>query len=147
MGQFPFEEKNFLGDRLRAIRMMFQYRQEDVAKALNMSRATYTYYETNGTRPDPITLGKIAAFYDVPIDIFYDEQLTLPTSLNDSKRRRANRTAGLNVERIGELRPEERSLILLLRSNGVFTTEQVIQSLEHQLAVYKNKNKNQEQEK
>ena len=141
MERFPFEEKNFLGDRLRALRMKCQLRQEDVARALNVSRATYTYYETSTTRPDPAVLGKLAVFYDVPIDVFYSEQLTIPTSLSDSKRRRANRTAGLDVERIGELRPEERSLIFLLRSNGVFTTEQVIESLEHQLAVYREKKK------
>ena len=141
MEQFPFEKKNFLGDRLRELRMKFGFKQEDIAKVLNVSRATYTYYETNTTRPDPAVLGKLAAYYDVPVEVFYSDLLTVPGSLSDSKRRRANRTAGVNLQYVGELRPEERSLILLLRSNGVFTVEQVIESLEHQLAVYHNKKK------
>lgn len=142
MERFPFEEKNFLGDRLRELRMLFGFKQEDIAKVLSMSRATYTYYETNTTRPDPAVLGKLAAYYDVPVEVFYNDQVVVPTSLQDSgRRRRTTRTAGLDLQRVGELKPEERSLILLLRSNGVFTVEQVIESLEHQLALYRDQKK------
>lgn len=141
MERFPFEEKNFLGDRLRELRMKFGFKQEDIAKVLNVCRATYTYYETNTTRPDPAVLGKLAAYYDVPVDVFYSDQAAFSASLRDSGRRRATRTAGTDLQYVGELKPEERSLILLLRSNGVFTVEQVIESLEHQLAVYREKKK------
>lgn len=142
MERFPFEEKNFLGDRLRELRMMFGFKQEDIAKVLNVSRATYTYYETNTTRPDPAVLGKLAAYYDVPVEVFYNDQMAFATSLKDSgRRRRATRSAGPDLQRVGELKPEERSLILLLRSNGVFTVEQVIESLERQLALYREKKK------
>lgn len=140
MERFPFEEKNFLGDRLRELRMTFGFKQEDIAKVLNVSRATYTYYETNTTRPDPAVLGKLAAYYDVPVEVFYNDQMAFATSLKDSgRRRRTTRTAGPDLQRVGELKPEERSLILLLRSNGVFTVEQVIESLERQLALYREK--------
>ncbi len=142
MERLPFEEKNFLGDRLRELRMIFGFKQEDIAKVLNVSRATYTYYETNTTRPDPAVLGKLAWYYDVPVDVFYNNQTVSTLSLHDSgRRRRASRTSVLDPQRVGELKPEERSLILLLRSNGVFTVEQVIESLEHQLAVYREKKK------
>lgn len=136
-----FEDKTFLGNRLRELRMTFGFKQEDIARVLNISRATYTYYETNTTRPDPMVLGKLAQYYDVPVEVFYNTEIVTPYTLNDSEpRRRTTRlpaNGGLNPKRVGDLKPEERSLILLLRSNGVFTVEDVIESLEHRLAEYR----------
>lgn len=138
MRKRAFEEKSFLGNRMRELRMTFGFKQEDVARMLNVSRATYTYYETNTTRPDPMTLGKLALYYDVPVEAFYSSTPVTTYTLEDSgKKRRTSRTGikgGFDPKRVGELRPDERSLILLLRSNPVFSVEDVIESLEKKIA-------------
>ena len=51
---------SFLAERLRQARLQAGYSQQNIADALNVNRATYTYYETGKTSPDPVTLGKIA---------------------------------------------------------------------------------------
>ena len=47
---------SFLAERLRQARLQAGYSQQNIADALNVNRATYTYYETGKTSPDPVTL-------------------------------------------------------------------------------------------
>ena len=54
---------SFLAARLRQARLQAGYSQQNIADALNVNRATYTYYETGKTSPDPITLGRIARIF------------------------------------------------------------------------------------
>lgn len=135
MKQLPIEKGNFLGDRLRELRLIFGFKQADIANSLNVSRSTYSYYEEGKTRPDPAVLAKLSNYYDVPIDYFYQEVINVNVSLHDSagKRRRTSRIPALEMEKVGELRPLERSLILLLRSNGIISTQDVLDSLEYRL--------------
>lgn len=135
MDCFSFEEKDFLGRRLRELRLAFGFKQEDIAKTLNMSRSTYSYYETGTTRPDPAVLGKLAHYYDIPVEAFYEDVLSLNVPLRDSvgRRRRTTRSAAFDPQKVGELKPIERSLILFLRSNGVITAKEVLESLENRL--------------
>ncbi len=132
MDRFTFEEKNFLGHRLRELRLAFGFKQEDIAKTLNVSRSTYSYYETGTTRPDPAVLGKLAYYYDVPVEAFYEETLQLNIPLRDSvgRRHRTTRSAALDPQKVGDLKPVERSLILFLRSNGIVSAKDVLESLE-----------------
>ena len=50
-----------LGPCLRKLRLKAGYSQKNVADLLNVSRSTYTYYETGKTSPDPFTLNRPAA--------------------------------------------------------------------------------------
>lgn len=136
MEHFPFEEKNFLGNRLRELRLAFGFKQEDIAKTLNVSRSTYSYYETGVTRPDPAVLGKLSAYYRIPVEAFYDVAPILDIPLSDpmGRRRRTPRSSALNPQKIAELQPVERSLILFLRSNGRVNAKEVLEYLEARLA-------------
>lgn len=135
MKNFPYESENFIGNRLRELRLSFGFTQEDIAKSLNVSRSTYSYYELGTTRPDPATLGRLSAYYDVPIDVFYTEELLLNVPLRDSdgRRRRTSRSGGFNPQKVGDLRPSERSLILFLRSHDTVSAEQLVLYLESRL--------------
>lgn len=135
MACLPFEEKDFLGQRLRELRLYFGFTQGDIAKTLNVSRSTYSYYEEGKTRPDPAVLGKLAMYYNIPVDTFYSEVSCVNVPLSDpaGRRHRTARTSLQDPQKIGDLRPIERSLILFLRSNGVFSTKDVLESLEYQL--------------
>ncbi|WP_203663740.1 helix-turn-helix domain-containing protein [Lacticaseibacillus sp. 53-4] len=56
-----------LGDRLKKLRGDGRT-QEDVAKAVGVSRAAYSHFENNRNEPDNDTLKKLAQYYDVSID-------------------------------------------------------------------------------
>lgn len=56
-----------LGDRLKKLRGDGRT-QEDVAKAIGVSRAAYSHFENNRNEPDNDTLKKLAQYYDVSID-------------------------------------------------------------------------------
>ena len=79
---------SFLADRLRQARLKAGYSQQNIADALNMNRATYTYYETGKTSPDPTTLGKIARICGAPIEFFFEEEEEngAPVILTDRER-------------------------------------------------------------
>ncbi len=149
MMHFFFEDKDFLANRLRKLRMIFGFKQEDIAKVLNISRSTYSYYELGVTRPDPATLGKLAYYYDVPVTIFYDEYVSDKASeillLNDTKKR-SPRHSGIDLSKVGELKPVERELILFVRSNGMFSAKDILESLEYRVNLEKKKAKNKNSE-
>ena len=65
---------SFLAERLRQARLQAGYSQQNIADALNVNRATYTYYETGKTSPDPVTLGKIARICGAPIEFFFEDE-------------------------------------------------------------------------
>lgn len=136
MKPLPYESENFLGNQLRKLRISLGATQATVAKMLNVSRSTYSYYELGTTRPDPATLARLSQWYDVPIDFFFDEDLQLNTQLQDAegRRRRTSRKGTIDPKQIGDLRPVERSLILLLRSNGVLDAQDVLDYLRDRLS-------------
>ena len=142
MDRYLFEEKNYLGDRLRELRLTFGFKQSDVAEALNVSRSTYSYYETGSIRPDPAILGKLALYYDIPVGFFYGEtEQGLVLRDPGDLRRRSSRLAGDEMVHVGELFPSERSLILFLRSNEYVDAQSVLEELRMQVARIKEREK------
>lgn len=55
-----------LGERLRSLRG--KRTQEEVSKALGLSRARYSHYENNRVEPDTEILNKMADFFNVSTD-------------------------------------------------------------------------------
>lgn len=143
MAQFPFEDKNFLGNRMRELRLAFGFKQDDVARALSVSRSTYSYYETGTTRPDPAVLGKLSYYYNVPVSAFYEEAPSIEMMLHDPEgtRRRTTRSSGLDLNKVADLKPMERSLILFLRAHTEFTAYDVLESLQESLLQMKESEK------
>lgn len=140
MNDWNAEPENFLGNRLRELRLDFGFTQGDVAKSLNVSRSTYTYYELGTTRPDPSVLGRLSLLYNVPVEIFFRPDLDMNTFLSDSgsgKRRRTTRSTAPDLKKVGDLSPAERSLILLLRSNGQVDTKELLDYLSQRLSPQK----------
>ena len=117
---------SFLADRLRQARLQAGYSQQNVADALNVNRATYTYYETGKTSPDPVTLGRIARICGAPIEFFFEEESDMSAGIL-TDRERCPKKAQPDPQRIGELTAEEKSLIALLRSSQKVTTEEAVE--------------------
>lgn len=60
--------------KILALRKSICKTQEDVAKDLNITRATYANYECGKTQPDINTLIKIANYYGVSLDYLCGRQ-------------------------------------------------------------------------
>jgi transcriptional regulator with XRE-family HTH domain len=60
------------GRNISNIRKSKNLTQEELAKALNISRASLGMYETDKRNPDPDMLKKFANFFDVSIDYLLD---------------------------------------------------------------------------
>lgn len=56
---------------LRALRVNAGLKQETVAKYLQISRSTYSYYELGVTTPNSSALYLLSQFYNVPVDVFF----------------------------------------------------------------------------
>ncbi|MCR4726390.1 MAG: helix-turn-helix domain-containing protein [Clostridia bacterium] len=61
-----------IGKKLKELRLQNDLTQEKLAALLCISRVNYTRYETGKVRPDYETLLKIADFYDISLDDFFD---------------------------------------------------------------------------
>lgn len=57
-----------LGDKLQKLRQEKKLTQEQLSKAIGITRGTYAHYEINKRQPDYETLQKLADFFDVSID-------------------------------------------------------------------------------
>lgn len=129
MKSFYYEQPNFLGERMRAIRLDHGLKQSDVAEALHVSRSTYSYYETGASRPDPLVLAKLANFYDLSINAFFSEEYP-PQHCEPMSR-----------DSIGILTPQERALILLLRTDKGLSAQALLEMLEVRIKAAEEDNK------
>lgn len=68
-----------LGDSLKKLRG--KRTQQEIAKALGISRARYAHYENDIRQPDYDTLQQLADFFDVPIDTLFGR--TTPSEFPD----------------------------------------------------------------
>lgn len=53
---------------LKQLRKLHHFRQEDIASHLNVSRQTYSHYETGRIRPSISVLYRLAKFYGISTD-------------------------------------------------------------------------------
>lgn len=57
-----------LATHLRLLREKNGLTQKQVADMLNIDRSTYAYYESGKTRPDILTIAKLARLYRISTD-------------------------------------------------------------------------------
>ena len=57
-----------LADKLKELRKIHNYNQEDIAAILGIVRQTYSHYETGKRAPSHDVLYKLAKFYNITID-------------------------------------------------------------------------------
>ena len=61
-----------IGNKLKELRISEGLTQQELSVRLGISRVNYTRYETDKVRPDYETLIKLADFYNVSLDEFFD---------------------------------------------------------------------------
>ena len=106
------------GAVLRRMRLKCDLTQQAVADALHVDRATYSYYELGKTQPDFIQLGHLAKIFGVTRETL-SAYLEHPEQSADWRLpQRPPKKAAKEPDSLGQLWPEEKSLIALYRLCG-----------------------------
>jgi len=74
-----------IGARLKKLRKEKKMTQDDVAKYLQIARATYSRYETEEREMTHESLVKLARLFDVSVDYILGRYDTNPILLNDEE--------------------------------------------------------------
>lgn len=74
MKRTDYNDMPLFGRRLMELRKARNFRQEDLAAALGVSRETISYYESRAKNPTAEFIQKVADFFDVPTDQFLREE-------------------------------------------------------------------------
>ncbi len=110
--------------RLVELRKEAGLRQEDVAKALQIHRTTYTKYETDVTTPDPAGLLRLAALFGVSVDYLVGRE------------RRPELTSAQGVLLDGgaqwQLDAQEQALLVLFRNLTEEQREQLLTQMDEE---------------
>ncbi len=70
---------NKLPQYLKELRKSHGYQQEFVASHLNITRQTYSHYETGRITPPVNSLYNLAALYGIPVENFLSPTTSTPT--------------------------------------------------------------------
>ena len=104
-----------LATHLRLLREKNGLTQKQVADMLNIDRSTYAYYESGKTRPDILTIAKLARLYRISTDFLLDvKPPTLQMELRD-ERMEYQSAAHPRVKYLSDLSKEEQDFILFYR--------------------------------
>ena len=73
-----------LKHRLREMRLLKGYTQENIAKDLNVSQGTYNNWETGRRIPELQTILKIADYYNIELDYLFGRDVEMNEKLKNS---------------------------------------------------------------
>ncbi|MBS5873112.1 MAG: helix-turn-helix transcriptional regulator [Clostridiales bacterium] len=104
-----------LATHLRLLREKNGLTQKQVAEMLNIDRSTYAYYESGKTRPDILTIAKLARLYRISTDFLLDVRIpSLQMELHDERvDYQSFQTA--RAQYLSDLSRDEQNLILYYR--------------------------------
>lgn len=128
-------QEESLASKLRRHRLRVGYTQGNVAEVLNITRSTYTYYESGRTSPDPATLNRIAKLFGVSVEEFFNDEPSQDVLFDpEGEKRRAPKKVKSDPEKIAELATGERSVVAFMRDRGI-SPEQALEILRGGLGV------------
>ncbi len=61
-------KNKLISEKLRELRKLHNYNQDDVAAALGVVRQTYSHYETGKRTPNDAILYKLSGLYKIPLE-------------------------------------------------------------------------------
>lgn len=109
--------------KLRTLRENNGFKQMEIAKILNCSRSTYTYYETGKTTPSISVLKLLAKIYNVSLmELLTDESEA--GQFHDSGRSESFD----HIKYIYDLSDDERLLVGVFRAASPEEQEKILQS-------------------
>lgn len=90
------------GEKLRELRKLEGWTQEEVAKKLKVSKQTYSHYENENRRPSLDMVRELANVYQVNIDAIFAEETENPLPLGNGKEFTDNSELLEGIKRIAE---------------------------------------------
>ena len=103
------------GDVLRRLRLDRGLTQQAVADALHINRSTYSFHESGKTQLDLQRVAALSTIFDIPLECLV-ELLSNPEKMEHvAEKKRASRKVSVQPIQLGQLRPEEKSLIAVFR--------------------------------
>ena len=121
------------GEVLRKLRTDRGLTQKAVADALNVDRATYTFHETGKTQPDLQRIGELAKIFAIPVDALV-KLLSNPEEIERAaSKKRVPKKVSAEPAAIGQLRPEEKSLIAIFRRCDSATQKEIYRAAKEKL--------------
>ena len=121
------------GDVLRKLRTDRGLTQKAVADALNVDRATYTFHETGKTQPDLQRIGELAKIFAIPVDALV-KLLSNPEEIERARpKSRPPKKVAAKPDSLGQLRPEEKSLIAIFRRCDPSSRQEIYQAAKEKL--------------
>lgn len=92
-------------EKLKELRSQQKISQEELAKAIGVSRSTIAGYETKSREPDLSTLVKIATYFNVSVDYLIDssEDAYLKLKLTNEEKKLLQNVSSLTPNQLAKL--------------------------------------------
>ena len=121
------------GEVLRKLRTDRGLTQKSVAEALNVNRSTYSFHESGKTLPDFQRVSALAKIFEVPMGQMV-EMLSNPEKTEQATpKKRVPKKVSVEPAAIGQLRPEEKSLIAIFRRCDPSSRQEIYQAAKEKL--------------
>ena len=121
------------GDVLRKLRLDRGLTQQAVADALHINRSTYSLHESGKTQPDFQRVAALSTIFDIPLEHLV-ELLSNPEILESAaEKKRASKKVSAHPMQLGELRPEEKSLIAVFRRCDFASQRDIVQAAKEKM--------------
>ena len=121
------------GEVLRKLRTDRGLTQKAVAEALNINRSTYSFHESGKTLPDFQRVSALAKIFEVPMGQMV-EMLSNPEKTEQAApKKRVPKKVSAEPAAIGQLRPEEKSLIAIFRRCDSATQKEIYRAAKEKL--------------
>ena len=121
------------GEVLRKLRTDRGLTQKSVAEALNVNRSTYSFHESGKTLPDFQRVSALAKIFEVPMGQMV-EMLSNPEKTEQAaSKKRVPKKVSAEPTVIGQLRPEEKSLIAIFRRCDPTSRQEIYQAAKEKL--------------
>lgn len=122
--------KHRLKENLKRLREINNFRQEDIANALDIERSTYASWESGRSLPKPVQLAKLSQMFNCSVDFLLFSEKYNEMILRCDPPYRTNQVYG--EQYMLELTDEERALLLkfrLLTSNDKAKLDEFIDNI------------------
>lgn len=123
LGNSVTQRQQTLPEYLRQLRISNKYRQSFVASRLNISRQTYSHYETGRIRPPAGALYGLAKLYEVPVENLLSCMMIGQYGIENQKEKQGN----LKYEDMNEM---ERQLLSSFRSLNKIAQKDILSTIE-----------------
>lgn len=90
------------GDKLKQLRKLEGWTQEEAAKKVGVSKQTYSHYENENRRPSLPIIRELAKVYGVELDVIFSEEMKKPLPLDYEKRPDNNNELLIGIKQIAE---------------------------------------------